>query len=321
MSLTRLLLKEWSQKSETEVILTPDDTLFHGTVEDFEPENISTGGYDNILWTTTSSLIAQTYIPDSSSSTLINTQYFFRPKQHDEYAEQLGIVFKDVEWEGREAKSWKIPDAFKFPEAYKKNEENYAKARKLTKRIEATDDPEEKNRLRKERDKLSFFDIDKLKAEYVNNKLSALGYEPRRKDSYRNEHSWELKTKNGKIMPASYKSEGRLFILKPKTNLLLFDYTYAEEREPDLMNVDYHEHGLFRKVEKKGYDGIKITDFAQVEDRGNVGHMSYGIFKDSISKLKIYEVIKAYHPDDFEERSWKLRTRHSKEYEEFLKRQ
>ena len=41
----------------------------------------------------------------------------------------------------------------------------------------------------------------------------------------------------------------------------------------------------FQKVEKDGYDGIKINDYAQVESEGNFGHTSIGLFE-SISTTR-----------------------------------
>ena len=73
----------------------------------------------------------------------------------------------------------------------------------------------------------------------------------------------------------------------------------GETIESDLMDIQYHEIGTFRKAEEAGYDGIKIADFAQSEHMGNVEHYSIGIFKDIIKDLDIEE-IEATHPDENE---------------------
>ena len=44
-----------------------DGYLFHGTIEDFDPEDIRGGGYDGVLWTAEDSTVAQSYIPSSGA--------------------------------------------------------------------------------------------------------------------------------------------------------------------------------------------------------------------------------------------------------------
>lgn len=308
MSLINTILKEVTQESNSEVILTSDDMLFHGTGEDFPPNNLRGGG-DDVLWTTTSSLIAQTYIPVAGSTTYASTKWFTKPHKSNhaqKMQKQLGIEFTDVTYNNEQPTSWKTPKVFRFKPEEKYNE----KLRQLTK---GETDRTVLTHLYKKH-----IDIDKLKNEYVNEQLSKLGYTPENKDDYTKNHKWVLKTSGDEILPYSYRKAGKLFILKPKQPLRLFDLTEGESRDSDLMDLDYHKYDMFQDKEDEGYDGIKITDFAQVDQQGNVGHTSYGLFKSSLSKIKIFDIIKVHHPDDFGKRSWELRTRHSKEYEQYL---
>lgn len=326
MSLIKRILKEYEQVSPTEIRLSTKDTLFHATVEDFSADKLDTGGYDNVLWTTDSSLIASTYIPVSGSMSYTHTDMFIKPSRsgHSENMQkQLGIEFKNVEFQHNQPVSWSRPKVFSFKKEHEHNEKLFEKVKELTSQIQTTDDYDKKKELRSQYEEINkqFHDIDKLKREYVNNKLKALGYSPSREDDYSLNHRWEIKTSgSGDIYPANYRAEGRLFILKPKTTLRIFDLTRGGEVEGDMTDLDYHKHNIFQIAEEKGYDGVKINDFAQTEGEGNVGHTSIGLFKDTIKKMNVFDIIKAYHPEpeDFRNRVWELRTSKSKEYEEYL---
>jgi hypothetical protein len=77
--------------------------------------------------------------------------------------------------------------------------------------------------------------------------------------------------------------------------------------EGDLMDVQYHRHDMFQKAKQDGYDGIKIDDFAQLEEYGNFGHASIGLFyKD---KIRIKKIIDASHPEE-----GAFKNQYSKEY-------
>ena len=142
--------------------------------------------------------------------------------------------------------------------------------------------------------KIKFFD-------YIKGILKQLGYSPTTKygvpsdpdDSY-----FYVNYNDDMTIKENKPSEGRLFTFIVKEPLKIYDITLGETVEPDLMEKDYHKLDLFREAESKGYDGIKISDFAQHKTRGNVGHYSIGIFKDSIKKLKKEKVSVATHPED-----------------------
>ncbi len=100
----------------------------------------------------------------------------------------------------------------------------------------------------------------------------------------------------GKIIPPGQTQEGRLFIIKTKEPLKILDMTRGGEIEGDLMDMDYHKLKHFEAAEKRGFDGVKINDFAQVHQYGNYGHTSIGIVRRSIPKLE-WKAIPAHHPD------------------------
>jgi hypothetical protein len=88
---------------------------------------------------------------------------------------------------------------------------------------------------------------------------------------------------NDRILPASYVPQGELYILLGKSDLNIYDYTNSMG---DLMDPDYLKVSLFKKVMEAGYDGIKINDYAQSKNWGNLGHVSVGLFPSGLQKLK-----------------------------------
>ena len=109
------------------------------------------------------------------------------------------------------------------------------------------------------------------------------------------------------VLPASSIAQGEMLIIMGKENLKLYDM--YDSNSENLMEPDYHKVGLFKKLEKLGYDGVRINDFAQSENWGNIGHSSVGLFPSGLNKIR-YERIKAkrfdfgdrldeYDTDDF----------------------
>lgn len=240
--------------------------LFHATGEPFNDNELRGGGYDNIIWTTTESAISQTYIPIAGVISHMSTENFIMPSKDSaviNLQKQMGLEFTDVEWKGFRAYSYRV---LKTPfadidKAYWEDRENT--------------DP-----------KKPYINFEKMKLERVNKFIEDnLGYKPEREDSYGQNHSWVFKESHGEILPADYRKKGRLFILIPTQDLKIFDMTLGGSVEGDLTDLDYHKIDLFGQVEKKGYDGIKINDFAQSNDQGNFGHHSVGLFPRTLSKL------------------------------------
>lgn len=162
-------------------------------------------------------------------------------------------------------------------------------------------------------------DSKKWEYEYINNALRELGYKPKDHYGSDNNYTWDLKigsdeNKTERILPADYRAQGRLLIITPKEDLRIFDY--AKDTDGDLMDLDYHKIDIFRKVEEKGFDGIRINDFAQIEGEGNFGHDSIGLFESTIPKLDIVSV-PAVHPPNFYDNHIKTRDYETKEYKEY----
>ncbi len=109
-------------------------------------------------------------------------------------------------------------------------------------------------------------------------------------------------------------SPGRLFIVVPKRDLKIYDTTWGGTRDGDLTDVDYHKHNWFETAREKGYDGIRITDFAQSEDQGNFGHLSIGLFRNTLKDVNIEEVTASHQliGNAYEKKDW-----HSPEYKNF----
>lgn len=334
----RLLYKnfiyEAVQKGQ-DLYLEPGTTLFHGTGEEIEGD-LRPGGYDSLLWTTDSSIIAQSYIPVAGITSYTQTSSFTKPSKNLEDAQkQLGIVF-DANYDERgHAKSF----ATIAPQEFKDANENNRKA--LRKLIELE---KESNKIKEEmkiryKNKYEFSEEDKIqldkdietenniianlksaeeayrnsnpdviKNRYVNKKLEELGYKPSSKD-YNENYQWKLKEENNKILPADYRVKGKLYIIKLKRKMKIYDM--AMGNEPDLTERQYHELETFQWARENGYDGVKINDFAQTETHGNVGHTSYGFFKDSIKDLDIKSIDNVSHPKD-------IRGMHSEEYRKYL---
>lgn len=92
--------------------------LFHGTGEPIVGP-LTTGGYDDVLWTSTSPAIAQTYIPRSGISLYLHRPHEWRekdkvrPQQHSgwyELAKQMsGQDCLDITTRRGEVDSWRTP--------------------------------------------------------------------------------------------------------------------------------------------------------------------------------------------------------------------
>lgn len=140
---------------------------------------------------------------------------------------------------------------------------------------------------------------EKAANDFVNARLTALGYKPLAEDPATGNNRWQLRiTVDQKILPADYSAEGTLFELASTRDMRMFDVTAGQE--PDLTDRQYNELDLFEWAAEQGYDGVKINDFAQSETHGNVGHVSWGFFKSAISDLKVVNKAPATHPGEKE---------------------
>lgn len=327
-------------KNKNYITIPKGHKLFHGTSENFDIKNARVGGYDKVFWTSEDSAIAQTYIPVSGGYIYLSSSSLSKPTLDGnlkKMQEQLGIDYLDVEGNRNNVTSYREAPIFKevsdlYYETYKKmfdltkkledtKKERYEKWDNLTReeKLEwAKKEFKIEEELKNKEKEYHSLKLEKIKNEYVNKKLRQLGYKPTDDyDTINKNFNWKVKTKINKILPSDYRVKGRLLIIEPKEDLKIFDLTYGGTRESDLTNLDYHELELFQKLEINGYDGIKITDFAQIETEGNFGHYSIGLFKNAIPKLKIDE-IEAVHPKDFGENHYKTRDYQSKEYKDYV---
>ena len=335
------LLENFSENFSDNVIKINKETkLFHATGEDFDISKLRGGGYDGVLWTTKDSGISQTYIPVSSTVYTSTDNFIYPPKigsgNIDEYKNKINLVFRDVEYNNRSLSSYIEPKEFeKYGEEYNKlHDKYYSMLREVREQKEIVvkeKDNNKRNKLLREiynmekeidkiYDKMKSVDPINKKREYVNNYLKKLGYEP---DTLSGNNNYKLKIKyeNGEevVLPKDYRTKGRLLILTPKETLNIFNMRTSVEG--DLTDLDYHKIDIFRKVEKEGYDGVLINDFAQIESEGNFGHKSIGIFNDSINKLSIDVLNNVEHPDEKEiKRMFRTRNWESKEYKKNKKK-
>ncbi len=244
-----------------DLVIPRGTRLFHGTLESFDPADLTVGGYDNVLWTADNACIAQSYIPCSGGSSLVAIEYLDRPSQDrstQAIQARIGLDFgygtprgPEFDKSGR-AVSWRIPAPWL--------EENCN-------------------------------DFWRRKAA-LKQKVIEAGWLPRSENS----DVFEFKFHRGQLLEPGQCAEGRLFIITVEQDLKIYDMTSGESREGDLTDVDYHKLGSFRAAEKSGYDGVKINDYCQSELWGNFGHRSVGIFKGSIGKLS-WDVIPAKNFD------------------------
>jgi hypothetical protein len=302
--------------TDEEIVISAGTELYHGTIEEFDKEKAKVGGYDEMFWTTTNPAIAQTYIPQSGYL-YTWSQTIAMPNEDPtdvnmQKAFGIDYDYSKVKFDSHRASSYMEAPVFRqysdqywtlSSEAYAKYKalEDFKKAfnEKEKQNLETDQDLNEFERLENEyseaEQNLRGMNVEKFKNEYVNGKLKELGYEPIKSDDYNKNYGWKLKVHNQQLQPADYKAEGRLFIVRPKRDLKIYDTTEGGSREADLTDLDYHKHTWFQQAKESGYDGIKITDFAQSEDQGNVEHTSIGLFQETLRDVAIDEVPAVHH--------------------------
>ena len=327
MNYRRFLLETIRQVSATERIVEAGTELYHGTASKFKLNRIKPGSYDGLIWTTTHADIAKTYIP-VGKGTYTDSRIMSSPPNNEltaKYQQSLGIVYDLDEIEknasGQVTSFVEAPIFAEHPLGKKRDEvrNRYTEFRKRFEdfRNTYTKDPEsyrprltdikpefskdktiveawinlldEKETVEDEyyRD----YDAERVRYQIVNEILEKLGYEPEFTEPGHN-HTWNLFTTHEggwRVLPNGSRMIGRLLTIKPKRDLRLLDFTLGGEIEGDLMDVDYHRIPEFRKAEKAGYDGVVINDFAQSNNYGNTGHISYGLFGRVVKDLIITE--------------------------------
>lgn len=334
--LRKIIQEVLQQLDDNNLIVKAGTELFHGTIEEFDKNNVRPGGYDGIFWTADSSLIAQTYI-STSGKLWTSSEGIVRPSPDADtqsLQRQLGINYdySQAEFNGQRTSSYQECPEFKEIEDHYYNVlDKYMAADKALKEFvykfkKLPDDQQTDEMLNHmqnleveaERLKKMYYDFkpEKIKNEYVNKQLEKLGYAHTGIESYNSNANWKLKIDDNEIKPADYMAPGRLFIVVPKRDLKIYDTTWGGKRDGDLTDLDYHKHDWFEKAKAAGYDGIRITDFAQSEDEGNLGHLSIGLFRPTLKDVTITE-IPATHQligNEYRGKDW-----HSPEYKNFKK--
>jgi hypothetical protein len=332
MKMRDLIKEALRQISPTEIIIEKGDVLFHGTVEPFDKSELRTGGYDNLFWTATDSVISQTYIPAATTRIHTSSDNIARPTKDPlvrEIQKNLGIEYdySQVEFVGNQARSYPLPPIFAnhWGEYNAASDALRAVEKQITEYRTKSESPDLRNldavarrqffkewrQLEDQKKELQkkWFEVDpqRKKIKYVNEKLTALGYKPNGRNEADSNNNWTLKIDNDGLVSPDHKAKGRLFICTVLRDLKIYDNTYGGQIEGDLTDVEYHSHELFQKKQSEGYDGVRINDFLQSEHHGNVGHKSIGLFKHAIKFLDIDE-IEAVHPDlekHFDSRDWR----------------
>lgn len=276
-----MLDESYSDDPKPQNLIIPAGTLlYHGTQEEFEPEELRGGGYDNIIWTVQNETIARTYIPIKGITYTYSTKNICLPsmrkrKTPDETLQKVREMIGVSDWIGQESAEYDEYNqlrTWKFPSILQTLRKDW--------------DPEGKRK----------YELINMMCEQVNKKLLDLGFTPFEKDSDPRRWYWSFsENRDGEIVK-DYRFTGRLLIIRVEKPLEIMDM--AQGRDSDLLNLDYHRHDWFKEAKQGGYDGIKITDFAQAEGWGNVGHKSIGLF--NTDKIKIIKVIDAQHPTNEE---------------------
>jgi len=322
MNKIKNIIKIILENDSHDLIIPKGTKLFHGTVEDFEKEKIEVG-IDGVFWTSLNKKISSSYIPVASSMVYTSSRMIAKPSNDtttQNIQKMFGIEYKDVHFdEYNRVKSYKIADVFKdiheneyvlnkklinvertIKELNKKYREQVEKEpfdeKELRNILEQLQSLEKEEKELK--DKYYEINTEKIENEYVNTKLQELGYIPSNENDYNKNFRWKLKLKNYNLVPNDYKETGRLLTVIPKRDLKIYDMTQGEKIESDLTDLQYKKYDLFKKIENMDYDGLKISDYAQHETHGNVGHYSIGLFEKTLKDVDIEEE-KASHPDDF----------------------
>lgn len=303
-------------------IIKAGTTLFHGTGESINGKLVG-GGYDEVLWTTNSSTVAQMYISHSDKVQTKSSEGLSSPPMYGKndgvITNILGIRY-DVKYDNGILKTYQTlaPPEFveienKYKELSKKWYEEYSIVTSKEKEyIELSKnenlDDEAIDKLEEEIDKLNRkfaitkkeytnFNIKTISNRYVNDKLKSLGYEPDSSVGPNESYLWNINVDNNdNILPPDYKTKGKLYIIIPQRDMKMYDISTGEG---DINDVQYNSLDLFRELEEQGYDGIIIDDFAQHNKMGNFGHKSFGFFKTAYDSLDSEKYIDGVtHPED-----------------------
>lgn len=308
-------------------IINAGTVFFHGTCESIQGE-LSCGTYDQVLWTTRNPTIAKTYITYSDRIRTVSTKNLAYPpmqsKEDKIFKNSLGISY-DAKYKNGLLHTYKILSPQYFIDLSEKRMELSKRFNQYFETIKAKeteyvrllneDDSSQEylDKLEEEIYQMSYefkqfklgefrqYDFKLMINQWVNAKLIELGYKPESTSNPEADYLWDLNYDDeGNIMKAGYKTKGRLYIVKPKRDMKMYDVSIGEG---DLNDVQYHSLDLFRQLEDMGYDGVIIDDFAQHRYVGNVNHISYGFFDSALKDLNTQKYIdNVEHPEEIFEK-------------------
>jgi hypothetical protein len=224
--------------------------LFHGTTARITGP-LRGGGYDGVIWTAEQPDVAQTYMPASGITT-----YIAAPREW----ELDSRVSPDKQFEA--------PMLRQMGYQFDVQHDDIGKAISWTSR--------DGRRMPRRRELFAYL-------------RGHMGYqESGRFSGYEVKTTYETLADGSsqvRYLPAAHRDQGSLFIMAGKDRLRVLDV--AAETEGDEMNPQYNNHRWFRAAEAKGYDAIRIWDFAQSKKWGNVEHTSIGLLRGAIDKLDV----------------------------------
>lgn len=85
------------------------------------------------------------------------------------------------------------------------------------------------------------------------------------------------------VMPADWSLQGRVFMALDD-GLRFKDIRLSGES--DLCVKEHMGYDAFEEAAREGWDGVIINDFCQTDDYGNVGHLSFGIGRESAAAVE-----------------------------------
>jgi hypothetical protein len=237
--------------------LQPGKPLYHGTIEPFEGEELRPGG-DGLAWFADKSGIARNYIPNSGGKVLLSVPEDARMlSPGNPRPDETRLEF--IRAMGYEAHI--ETDARGEIRSWR-----YTKIGGDGKGVRLTG---------------------KDLREYIEKEY---GYKPQGKfNPY-----FEMRVHDGRTLKAGEQIEGRLFTIEATRPLKLYDMTGSEG---DLTDPQHLRYTAFKRLEKQGYDGVRINDFGQSEHHGNYGHVSYGLFPRGLKKIRVRKVKKSTRAD------------------------
>lgn len=126
--------------------------------------------------------------------------------------------------------------------------------------------------------------------------LENMGY------AFGDESAWikvrRRETGGDEIMPADWKTAGRLFVVERPGDLRLYDLQSSEEG--GITGRQWMRTDLFETLANSGdWDGIVIDDINQSRKLGQFGHRSVGLFQPAIERLRTH-VIACVHADPYD---------------------